>query len=155
VEALSRRLLAAALMLWAAGTAGATVEGAVYAARRIRRGTQPGREDPTAALRSSPRRSGVAHARLRSRDLQRIRHAVASCCAPGIRARHHTAIVAQDASLSGGLEGTFCVRRGVECRLSNHDRGKQILRTSRGSIEKNNETLHAYALSLASPQTTC
>ena len=137
------------LMLWAADTAGATVEGRRFiAARRIRRRTSRDASDPTrgAAFLTPAPVGGSLTFRLRKSDRQRIRHAVASCFAPGNRARHSPRRSSRKMRHFGRTSNArSCVRRSVECRLSNHgpaesrSRRRHIARLDR----ENTETLHA------------
>src|SRR5882672_8792097 len=105
--------------------------------------------DPTcgaAFLAPAPVRGSLT-SRLRNSDRQRIRHAVASCCAPGIRARQsHRRSSRKMRHFRADFEATFL--REKRCRMpliKPRTRGKQILRHIARLDRENNETLHAYA----------
>ena len=149
------------LMLWAADTAGATVEG-----RRFMPpagsggGTQPGRERP------HPRRcvpgpsacQGVAHVpAAESRSFSAFGTQSPRAVHQRFAPDNHTADRrARCATFGRTSKARSCVRRGVECRSSNH--GPEESRssaTSRDSIERTAKRCTRTRRSLESPPTTC
>src|SRR5262249_56848329 len=99
-----------------------------------------------AILTAAPVRGSLT-SRLRSPDRPSIRHAVASCFAPGIRARHPTDRSRREQRHSRAeFERSFL--HDKRCRMpliKPRTRGKQIVRHIARLDRENTETLYAYA----------